>query len=77
MVHSHTLLEQGLLGIQEQSPLHCTLLLVLLTIELHLHLEIWNTSYTQVSIHGVMNVLESHDDRLKKDPHKYSKVHTM
>lgn len=38
--HSHR--EQRLLGIQEQSPLHCTFLLVLMTIKLHLHLEIWN-----------------------------------
>lgn len=42
VAHRHTPLEQGLLGIQEQSPLHCTFLLVLVTVELHLHLEIWS-----------------------------------
>lgn len=64
MPHRHTLLEQGLLGIQEQSPLHGTFLLVLVTVELHLHLEIWETRHTttQMSIHGMMNVPESGND---------------
>ncbi|TNN54145.1 hypothetical protein EYF80_035653 [Liparis tanakae] len=39
MAHAHTPPERGLLGVQEQSPPHRSLLLVLITIQLHLHLE--------------------------------------
>lgn len=58
VAHYHPSLEHRLLGIQEQSPLHWTLLLVLVTIELHLHLEVWNkqqATSAQVSIHDTMN----------------------
>lgn len=58
VAHRHAPVEHRLLGIQEQSPLHRTLLLVLVAIELHLHLEVWNEQRTQVSIHGTAAVPE-------------------
>lgn len=30
-----------------------------------------------MSIHGLMNVLESRNDRFKRDLHKYCEAHTM
>lgn len=36
-----------------------------------------HVTHTQMSIHGMMNVRESRNDRFSKDLHKYSTAHTM
>lgn len=56
MAHRHAPLKQRLLGIQEHGPFHSALLLVLLAIELHFHLESW----TQTYIHGLRPVAAAH-----------------
>lgn len=48
LAHRHPPLKQGLLGVQEQSPFHGALLLVLVTVELDLHLDLWNMQDTNV-----------------------------
>lgn len=70
MAHRHPPSKQGLLGIQEQSPFHCALLLVLLTIELYFHLEIWNMQDTNV--HSWHDDCGSHNGGFKKEKSPYT-----
>lgn len=73
MAHHHAPLKQRLLGIQEHSPFHSALLLVLLAIELHFHLESW----TQMYIHGLMTESRSGSFLKKTETHTYTETRTM